>query len=38
MDLLFNVIFVPGTVRYLRLAALSLVELSDYRYRLVANG
>ena len=38
MDLLFNVIFVPGTVRYLRLAALSLMEMSNYRFRLVANG
>jgi hypothetical protein len=38
MDLVFNVIFVPGTVRYLRLAIMSLVEMSDFRYRLVSNG
>ena len=38
MDLVFNVIFVPGTVRYLRLAIMRLVEMSDFRYRLVSNG
>lgn len=38
MDLTFNIIFVPGTVRYLRLAILSLLRCSNYRYRLVANG
>ena len=38
MDLTFNIIFVPGTVRYLRLATASLLKHSPYRYRLVANG
>jgi hypothetical protein len=38
MDLTFNVIFTPGTVRYLKLAAMSLVKYSPYRYRLVANA
>jgi hypothetical protein len=37
-DLLFHIVFTPGTVRYLRLATLSLLEFSPYRYRLVANG
>lgn len=38
LDLRFNVIFVPGTVKYLRLATESLLRYSPYRYRLVANG
>ena len=38
MDLTFHIIFVPGTQRYLRLAVLSLLKHSPYRYRLVANG
>jgi hypothetical protein len=38
MDLKFNIIFVPGTVRYLRLGVLSLLKHSSYRYCLVANG
>jgi len=38
MDLTFNVIFSAEEVRYLRLAVLSLLEFSPYRYRLVANG
>ena len=38
MDLTFNVIFVPGTVRYLRLPILSLLRYSSYRLRLVSNG
>ena len=37
MDLKFNIIFVPGTVRYLRLSVLSLLKHSPYRYCLVAN-
>jgi hypothetical protein len=37
MDLKFNIIFVPGTVRYLRLGVLSLLKHSSYRYCLVAN-
>lgn len=37
MDLTFNIIFTPGTVRFLKLAALSLVKFSPYRYRLVSN-
>ncbi len=38
VNLTFHIIFCPGTVRYLRLAVLSLLRFSDYRYRLVANG
>ena len=38
MDLTFNIIFVPGGVRYLRLAILSLLKYSTYRFRLVGNG
>ncbi len=38
MDLTFNIIFVPGMVRYLRLAVLSLLDHSDFRFRLVSNG
>jgi hypothetical protein len=38
MDLKFNIIFVPGTVRYLSLAVRSLLKYSTYHYRLVANG
>lgn len=38
MELIFNIIFTPGTVRYLRLSVLSLLEFSPYRYRLVSNG
>lgn len=38
MNLTFHIIFCPGTVRYLRLAVLSLLRYSDYQYRLVANG
>jgi len=34
----FNIIFVPGTVRYLRLAVASLLHFSGYSFRLVANG
>lgn len=38
MELVFNIIFVSGTVRYLRLATASLLRASNYSYRLVANG
>lgn len=38
MNLTFNIIFIAGTVRYLRLAAESLLKESEYTYRLVANG
>ena len=38
MDLTFHIVFCPGTVRYLRLAVLSLLRHSEYRYRLVGNG
>lgn len=38
MDLTFHIIFVPRTFRYLRLAVLSLLKYSKYRYRLVSNG
>ena len=34
----FNIIYTPGTVRYLRLFALSLLKWSDCSFRLVANG
>jgi len=38
MDLTFNVVFVPASVRYLRIAVLSLLRYSSHRYRLIANG
>lgn len=38
MQLTFNIVFTPGTVKYLRLGALTLLRYSPYRYRLVANG
>jgi hypothetical protein len=38
MDLAFHIVFGPGSVRYLRLAVMSLLRFSTYRYRLVANG
>ena len=38
MDMTFNMIFTPGTVRYLRLSVLSLLEYSPYCFRLIANG
>ncbi|MEK6239016.1 MAG: hypothetical protein N2C14_30240, partial [Planctomycetales bacterium] len=38
MNLTFHIIFLPGMVRYLRLAVLSLLKHSPYRYRLVSNG
>jgi hypothetical protein len=38
MELTFNIIFVPGTVRYLRLATSTLLDCSSYRYRLISNG
>lgn len=38
MDLTFHVVFVPGTVRYLRLPVATLLYHSPYRYRLVANA
>jgi len=37
-SLCFNLIFTRHTVRYLRLAALSLLEQSSLRFRLVGNG
>lgn len=37
-DLTFNVIYTPGTVRYLRLFIFSLLQWSDCSYRLVSNG
>ena len=37
-DLTFHVVFVPGTVRFLRLSTLSLLEFTPYRYRLISNG
>ncbi len=37
-DLTFNIIYTPGTVRYLTPFVRTLLEWSDCRYRLVANG
>lgn len=37
-SLCFNIIFTRHTVRYLRLAALTLMERSSLRFRLVGNG
>ena len=37
-ELQFNVIYTPGTVRYLTPFIASLLRWSDCRYRLVANG
>ena len=38
MKLKFNIIFTPGTVKYLRLFTLNLLEWSDCSFRLVSNG
>jgi hypothetical protein len=37
-DLQFNIIYTPGTARYLSPFVLTLLHWSDCRYRLVANG
>lgn len=37
-DLQFNIIYTPGTARYLSLFVPSLLEWMDSRFRLVANG
>lgn len=37
-DLQFNIIYTPGTVRYLTPFVATLLKWSDCRYRLVANG
>jgi hypothetical protein len=37
-DLVFNIIFTPGTFRYLRLFTRSLLQNSAVRFRLVANA
>jgi hypothetical protein len=37
-DLQFNIIYTPGSVRYLTPFVTTLLEWSDCRYRLVANG
>jgi hypothetical protein len=37
-DLQFNIIYTPGTVRYLTPFVTTLLKWSDCRYRLVANG
>ena len=37
-DVVFNVVYTPRTFRYLRWFVASLVEHSDARFRLVANG
>ncbi len=34
----FNVVYTPGTVRYLKVALFSLMDRSDFRFRLVGNG
>jgi len=36
--LVFNIIYIPGTVRYLSFFVLSLLKWSDCSYRLVSNG
>ena len=38
MELRFNIVYVPGSVRYLRLFALSLLDCADCSFRLVSNG
>jgi hypothetical protein len=38
MELKFNIAYVPGTVRYLRLLVFSLLKWSDCSFRLVANA
>ena len=38
MKLRFNVVFTPGTCRYLQLGVLTLLRHSDFSYRLVGNG
>lgn len=38
MELEFNIIFTPGTVKYLQLFVFSLLKWSDCSFRLVANG
>ena len=38
MQLTFNIVYIPGSVRYLRLFALSLVDSADCSFRLVSNG
>lgn len=38
MELQFNVIFIPHSVKYLQYGVLSLLRFSDYRFRLIANG
>jgi len=34
----FNIVYTPGTVRYLKIALFSLMDRSDFRFRLVGNG
>ena len=38
MDLLFHIIFIPHSVKYLQYGVLSLVKYSNYRYCLISNG
>lgn len=38
MNLLFNIVYTPGTVRYLTLFVHSMLKWSDCAFRLVANG
>ena len=38
MELTFNIVYTPGTVRYLRLLVFSLLKWTDSSFRLVANA
>ena len=38
MDLHFNIIFIPHSVKYLQYGVLSLLRYCDYQFRLIANG
>lgn len=38
MNLTFNIIFIPHSVRYLQYGVLSLLRYCDYHFRLVSNG
>jgi len=38
MQLTFNIVYIPGSVRYLRLFALSLLNSADCSFRLISNG
>ncbi len=38
LNLTFNIIFTPGSVKYMRLGILSLLEFLPYKFRLISNG